>query len=35
VSVFPPKDGATGEAISWDDAVARRFNACFTGSEQR
>ena len=33
VSVFPPSDDATGEFIPWDDAVAVRFNACFTGSD--
>jgi hypothetical protein len=35
VSVFPPTDEGTGELLTWDDAVATRFNACFTGSEQR
>ena len=34
VGVFPPKDETSEEVMAWDDAVATRFNACFTGSEQ-
>lgn len=35
VSVFAPSFEATGEPVPWDDVVAVRFNACFTGSEVR
>jgi hypothetical protein len=33
VSVYAPRDEKSGEHVDWDQDVAGRFNACFTGDK--